>query len=341
MRHPQSIEIIGGGLAGLSLGIALRHEGVPVTIHEAGDYPRHRACGEFIAGLTPTTIARLHLESALRGALVHRHVEWFIPGYAPRTQVLPEPAWGLSRHILDLRLAENFEALGGELRRRTRVVDNDIKAGRVIAMGRRRAAASRWIGLKVHARNLPLRQELELHLGDGGYVGLARIEDDQVNICGLFPRYALSDSGPELLVRYARAIGLEELASRLVQADLEPASFCAVAALEFSRGVEAVGEIRLGDAAAMIPPFTGNGMAIAFQSAEVALEPLLAYAAGEADWATTCAVTNAALRGRLRVRFASAHALHPFLTQRRKQRWLGVLGRARLLPMRALYAALH
>ncbi len=341
MRPRRTIEIVGGGLAGLSLGVALRHQGVPVTIHEAGDYPRHRACGEFIAGLAPATIAHLHLESALSGALVHRNVAWFIPGQPTRTQPLPEPALGLSRHTLDLRLAENFEALGGELRRRTRIVDRDIVAGRVSAMGRRRAAASRWIGLKVHARNLPLRQELELHLGDGGYIGLARIEDNQVNICGLFQRRPLSDSGPELLLHYARAIGLTELASRIAQAELVPESFCAVAALEFSRVADSPNEIRLGDAAAMIPPFTGNGMAIAFQSAEVALDPLVAFAEGKADWAATCAVTNAALSGRFRLRFASARALHPFLIQRRKQHWLGVLGRARLLPMRALYAALH
>lgn len=341
MCHPRTIEIVGGGLAGLSLGIALRHEGVPVTIIEAGDYPRHRACGEFIAGLAPATIARLHLESALSGALVHRHVDWFISGNPPRTQPLPAPALGISRLRLDARLAETFEALGGELRRRTRVIDDQHQAGRVFALGRRRASASRWIGLKVHARNLPLRRELELHLGDGGYVGLARIEDDHVNICGLFQRDALSASGPELLVRYMRAIGLAELATRVEAAELEPASFCAVAALDFSRVMGQANEIRLGDAAAMIPPFTGNGMAIAFQSAEVALEPLVAYATGAANWTATCAVTNAALRGRFRLRFATASALHPFLLQRRSQRWLGLLGRARLLPLRALYAALH
>ena len=49
------IEIIGGGLAGLSLGLALRRGGVPVTLHEAGEYPRHRVCGEFITGLDPAT----------------------------------------------------------------------------------------------------------------------------------------------------------------------------------------------------------------------------------------------------------------------------------------------
>ena len=55
------IEIIGGGLAGLSLGIALRRAGVPVALHEAGAYPRHRVCGEFIAGLEGSTIERLGL----------------------------------------------------------------------------------------------------------------------------------------------------------------------------------------------------------------------------------------------------------------------------------------
>ena len=44
------ITIVGGGLAGLTLGIGLRQCGVAVTVHEAGHYPRHRVCGEFISG---------------------------------------------------------------------------------------------------------------------------------------------------------------------------------------------------------------------------------------------------------------------------------------------------
>jgi 2-polyprenyl-6-methoxyphenol hydroxylase-like FAD-dependent oxidoreductase len=42
------ITIVGGGLAGLTLGIGLRRRGVPTTLWEAGHYPRHRVCGEFI-----------------------------------------------------------------------------------------------------------------------------------------------------------------------------------------------------------------------------------------------------------------------------------------------------
>ena len=41
----KTIRIAGGGLAGLSLGIALRLRQVPVVVHEALHYPRHRVCG--------------------------------------------------------------------------------------------------------------------------------------------------------------------------------------------------------------------------------------------------------------------------------------------------------
>ena len=50
MAVMKSIAIVGGGLAGLTLGIGLRQRGVPAALWEAGRYPRHRVCGEFICG---------------------------------------------------------------------------------------------------------------------------------------------------------------------------------------------------------------------------------------------------------------------------------------------------
>jgi 2-polyprenyl-6-methoxyphenol hydroxylase-like FAD-dependent oxidoreductase len=43
-------------------------------------------------------------------------------------------------------------------------------------------------------------------------------------------------------------------------------------------------ECCLGDALTMIPPVTGNGMSMAFESAEIAIEPLTAYSEGEISW---------------------------------------------------------
>lgn len=334
------IEIIGGGLAGLSLGLALRRAGVPVTLHEAGTYPRHRVCGEFIAGVERSTLDRLGLGPLLEDALLHHEVAWFIHDQPPRIQRLPAPALGLSRLVLDLRLADAFVAAGGHLLTGSRVTDLEPRPGRIFATGRRRGKPA-WLGLKLHARRLELTRELELHLGDDAYVGLARIEGGAVNVCGLFRRRDVTGRGPTLLPAYLRATGLDQLAARLDAAELDSSSCSAVAALDFDRRVVPTDGISLGDACAMIPPFTGNGMAMAFQSAELALNPLLAYAAGAATWADTCDATHAALHGRFRLRLASADLLHPFLLQPRHQRWLAVLNRARLIPFRPLYASLH
>jgi hypothetical protein len=283
MKDLLPIEIVGGGLAGLALGVALRRASVPVMIVEAGEYPRHRVCGEFIAGLAESTINRLGLAPLLADALQHCEVAWFVR----------------------------------ELKTRTRLAETEAVPGRIFATGRRRGD-SPWIGLKFHVRNLRLTRELELHLGDQAYVGLAQIEDHRVNVCGLFRRRALSAKGPDLLIGYLRATGLAALAERVTAAEPDSASCCA-----------------------MIPPFTGNGMAMAFQSAERALDPLIAYSRCETDWPETQRLISARLSRQFHVRLASANALHPFLLRPRRQRLLGTLTRAGLLPLRPLYQLLH
>jgi menaquinone-9 beta-reductase len=341
MTASRPIEIIGGGLAGLALGTALRREGVPVTIFEAGDYPRHRVCGEFLTGLDETTIARLDLAPLLADAPRHHRVAWCLNGAPLRVQKLPAPAFGLSRHALDARLAEEFIRLGGELRTRTRMTDDDAPPGRVFANGRRRGPPQ-WLGLKLHARGLDLAADLEVHLGHVAYVGLSPVEDGAVNVCGLFRiRDDARGERTALLLAHLRATGLDALAARLERAELDEASFTAVAGLHFDRGPAHAGRLAIGDAFAMIPPFTGNGMAMAFQSAELALDPLLAYVHAATDWPATCRDVHTRLHRRFRLRLASANALHAFLLSPRRQRWLSTFNRARLLPFSPLYHALH
>ncbi len=342
MKSPLPLEIIGGGLAGLALAGALQRAGVPVTLFEAGEYPRHRVCGEFIAGLSPATAQKLDLEPVLGDALRHRAVAWCRHQQPIEVQPLPAPALAVSRHRLDARLAERFIAAGGDLRTHTRVTDLAPRAGRVFATGRRPGrAGTGWLGLKLHAVGLPLACDLEVHLGDDAYVGLSAVENGRVNVCGLFRRRPLSAPAAQLLAAYLRAAGLEALAERLATVAVDPDSFCAVAAVAFDRQVPAQDRVCLGDACAMIPPFTGNGMAMAFQSAEAALDPLLAYARGEAGWVGARAAIHSALHRRFRWRLASAGALHPYLLRPPRQRWLVALSRARLLPLRPLYAMMH
>jgi 2-polyprenyl-6-methoxyphenol hydroxylase-like FAD-dependent oxidoreductase len=91
----------------------------------------------------------------------------------------------------------------------------------------------------------------------------------------------------------------------------------------------------------MTPPFTGNGTAMAFQSAEMALEELVSYSRGEIDWPEAAVRVNRALRQRFALRLASAGVIHRWLLYPRRQRWTAALNSARLLPLGPLYSFTH
>jgi hypothetical protein len=195
------ITIIGGGLAGLTLGIGLRREGVPVTIWEAGHYPRHRVCGEFISGQGQDALARLGLSDLLdeTGAIFARTATFFLGNLQSSVRPLPQPALCLSRFEMDAALAREFCALGGELRAGERWNKEAIVEGVIRANGRRRQASERgcrWFGLKVHARNVASTADLEMHGSANGYVGITRLRDGVLNVCGLFRR-PVTSSGSE------------------------------------------------------------------------------------------------------------------------------------------------
>jgi hypothetical protein len=188
-------------------------------------------------------------------------------------------------------------------------------------------------------QGLPLAGELELHLGENAYVGLSAVENETVNICGLFrKRSVVSDTGETLFLRYLRSSGLTTLADRL--APLTPDAEVAVAGLAFGRA-PVTQRLAIGDAFAMPPPFTGNGMAMAFQSATIALGPLLAWSKGKQEWSNVVREVRESLQRRFRLRLASAAMIHPFMLRRAPQRWLAAANARRLLPFRPLFRALH
>ncbi|MBI2512601.1 MAG: hypothetical protein HYV96_11515 [Opitutae bacterium] len=331
MNAPRPLEIVGGGLAGLSLGGALARAGVSVTVHETHAFPRHRVCGEFIRGLDERTIAHLGLAPVLAGALPVREVRWFARDTLLRRHRLTTPALALSRHMLDARLAGEFLRAGGTLHANRRA-SSEPAVGRVLATGRAAARDPAWIGLKLHAFDLPTAPALEMHLGDRAYVGVCPLPDGRTNVCGLFRRRAeIAAARAELLPAYLRAAGLDVLAARLARAEIDPESCTAVAGLPFRPRLASDG-VRLGDAFAMIPPFTGNGMALAFQSAALAVAPLLAWARHEITWAAAERGIARRLRRRFGLRLRVASLCHAPLTSPRPQRWLAAATSSGLVP---------
>ncbi|HRI12419.1 MAG TPA: hypothetical protein PLX89_05385 [Verrucomicrobiota bacterium] len=296
MNMPQPIAIMGGGLAGLSLGIALRNRNVPVTIHEAGNYPRHRVCGEFLSGAGQTILDRHGLMPAClaAGGRWARTVAFATESRLGPVHTLPSPAFCLSRYTLDALLANEFVKSGGELHTHERGVPVPNQPGIVHATGRRPSAQVkgwRWFGVKCHVRHVPLSADLELHFGPSAYVGLCRLAEDVVNVCGLFRRRSderkPAPSDPRDWLRGSPgSIRFE----RLLNAEWLTHSLCTVAGLDLRpRRASERTTLRLGDALTMIPPFTGNGMSLALESAALATDPLVSYSRGETDWASACA----------------------------------------------------
>jgi flavin-dependent dehydrogenase len=329
------ISIIGGGLAGLSLGISLRRHDVPVTIHEAGTYPRHRVCGEFINGVSDATLKQLGIEQTLGDARMLSTTAWHLNDRLLFKDALPVPARGISRFALDQRLAQRFQDLGGDLRTESRA-RRTAAEGQIWAAGRTPDPTSQWIGLKVHVFDLPLQADLEMHLGSGGYVGLAPVEGKRVNVCGLFARRVGTGRGALLLHDYLIANGLDALGQRLAEVEHDAESFTGVSA--FTLGARRVDEAAcvLGDSESMIPPFTGNGMSMAFESAEIASAVLLDYAEEKCRWPSVVTEVRRRLTEQFRIRLFTARVLHPFLLGDAGRTLFAILSKCGLLPFGSL-----
>jgi 2-polyprenyl-6-methoxyphenol hydroxylase-like FAD-dependent oxidoreductase len=310
----REIQIIGGGLAGLTLGLALRREGIPVAIWEAGTYPRHRVCGEFISGRGISLLQTLQLPD-LPALGTFAHTMRFYDGENKSSVLdLPEPALSIDRSRLDHLLATEFQRLGGILHENQRWNGPFSSEGLVRATGRRlhKDKTAALIGLKAHASGVFLDADLELHFSNRGYVGLSRLPSGEVNVCGLFrtdSQVRLDRSSKKFGRMFTHGMG-DTLAERLATAQFQEETFSAVAGLSLDReGSSPVGECRLGDSICMIPPLTGNGMSIAIETALLAAPLLRDYCLRESSWARTVSAVSQDCSSLLRKRLSAAAIL--------------------------------
>jgi flavin-dependent dehydrogenase len=339
------IEIVGGGLAGLALGIALRARDIPVRVREAGTYPRHRVCGEFLCGVSPATLRELGIDDLVGDAPELRTAGWYRDTGLAFAHRLPFAARGISRHTLDHRLALRFLARGGVLETRTRVPQEEwIAPGTVVASGRTPATHDALIGLKLHWTGLRLDQDLEMHCAEGGYIGLCPVDGGRVNASALFrTRPELKGSRDGLQRRYLLACGLHRLVERMDGVIADPESAAAVSAVSLGswRLPPPTPWCGIGDRFAMIGPFTGNGMSMALESAREACEPLAEFAAGIRPWNETTRLVHRALRRRFGQRLFLSAMLHRLLFSGPGRSGLAAAGGRGWLPVAWLFRHLR
>jgi menaquinone-9 beta-reductase len=298
------IVVIGGGPAGSATAAGLAAIDRDVILIERTHGPHHKVCGEFLGIDTQAQLHRLGIDPVSLGAVpidrvaVHsKNREIAVP--------LPFRALSLSRYRLDRALLRCAQNRGARLkhgvavrsvahgRREWTVLCDDgdtlccrhlvVATGKLGLRGIEDTRDGSQVGLKMHLQLTPdirraLAGRVELFLMDRSYVGLELIEDGIGNLCFLLPRDVVARLGADWTSLQNHLLdALPSLAERLSGAEPlfhKPVAVVCPAGGYLHHG--ASGVYRVGDRLAHIPPFTGDGLAIALSSAALAVDHIRA-----------------------------------------------------------------
>jgi flavin-dependent dehydrogenase len=298
--------VIGGGPAGTSAAITCARSGVRVLMLERGRFPRHKVCGEFVSAESLDLLADLLApwdKRLLADAVRISGARVFLDGRVIEAVVDP-PAASISRLSLDAALWDSAEQYGVQARQQ--VVAQSISArgsfrvttsagefesralidasGRWSNLNRTptsgRNSGVKWLGLKGHFAESSLPDSVDLYFFEGGYCGAQPVEisdtieqSGRVNACAMV-RADVASTLPEVFIRdpalHDRSRGWKPLSdpvstSPLVFREPQP---------------ERDGILMVGDAAAFVDPFVGDGISLALRSGRLAGECLLSFVIG-------------------------------------------------------------
>ncbi len=299
------IVIIGGGLAGLTAAILLRKSGLEVLVIEKNEYPFHRVCGEYVSNevipflqendlwpesLKPVSISHFEL-SDTTGKVIRMPLD--LGGF------------GISRYALDSFFAEKARRLGVEILTGSRAEDIRFEDNRFLVSTRERTyeaflvvgaygkrshldkqmkrgfmqRRSPYIGVKYHVTNAPHATDtVALHNFRGGYCGINAIENGQFNLCYLSHRDNLREHkdirrmeenvlcvNPQLKAAFSKSIFLWD----------DP---LVINEISFETKEPVTNHMLMcGDAAGMITPLCGNGMAMAIHSSKILADVIIPF----------------------------------------------------------------
>ena len=292
------VAIIGGGLAGLTAAIDLNHRGFSVLVIEKKQYPQHKVCGEYLSAEVLPYFQQLGIDLRALQQNQVRRFRLYAPSGRFVEQELPLGGLGIRRYTLDQHLYQLAETQGVAFMLSTQInqvaMAGDkfilhtkkgaaIEAKVVIASFGKRANLDRslrrsfvqepadYVGIKFYLyADFPV-DLVTLYNFQGGYAGAVQVEDGSIDIAYLCQAKQLQKAG-----------GIQELEEKILYENpaiqqlfqagkREPQPPIAISNVSFLPKRQVVqGMLMVGDAAGMIPPLAGNGMAMGIHGAKLA-----------------------------------------------------------------------
>ena len=330
--------IIGGGLAGGAAAVRLAQMGLAPLLLERSTAAHDKICGEFLSIEASQHLAALGLDVRHLGGTPIDTVR-IRQGRQSAIQPLPFVATGLTRRTLDAALLEHAEQCGASVTRGLvvqRIEDGQlVTAAGVIDEGPMLLATGKHelhgaardpdgtlndvVGFKQYLRTTPALARayhgvVEIVIVDGGYVGVQCVEGDRLNVCLVITKArfkALGSNWASLWRALVREPALEPLADA-EQLLPRPLTIAGVPYGYLAHPEMHVPWYRLGDQAAVIPSFCGDGMAIALHSGRLAANAVVAGATASAYQAQLYADVHRQVRLAARLQRIVSTPLGPF-----------------------------
>jgi flavin-dependent dehydrogenase len=276
--------VIGAGPAGCAAAITATRAGMRVLLAEKGRYPRHKVCGEFVSPESHHVLVTLLGQDhpLLKAPPQITGARMFVDGSCFEF-TLPEPAWSIARYELDAALWESASAAGvrcgtatvqGINAKTVRIGDCEIEANAIVnATGRwsnlRRPslveAGPRWIGVKAHFAGECASPSTDIYFFPGGYCGVQPIGDGCLNASAMV-RADVATSLQEVFAAHPQ-LWLRSRAWERITETVTTSPLIHAAPEPVTKSV-----MNVGDAAAFIDPFTGDGISLALRSGVLAAE---------------------------------------------------------------------
>jgi flavin-dependent dehydrogenase len=300
----KKIIIIGGGLSGLVTACNLINAGIACLVIEKRKFPFHRVCGEYVSNEAVPFLRSLGLYPEIfEPPQITRFTLSAINGKS-KTLPLDLGGFGISRFTFDHFIYEEALKRGVEFQLNSEVESvsfhdnvftvktssNTLEADVVIgAFGKRSRLdinmnreftqkRSPYVGIKYHVKAEFPSDLIALHNFPGGYCGVSNIEQGKANICYLARRDGLKRY--KNIGQFQEAVLFQNphLKSLFAESQFLFTAPETINEISFETKSPVENHILMaGDAAGMIAPLCGNGMAMAIHTAKLVSECVTRY----------------------------------------------------------------